>query len=182
MPLLPKEIDVFPPDLFSLSSATWPWVVAHVRSRQEKGLARYLADNDLPFYLPTIAKETRRGGRTFKSFLPLFPGYVFVRAPGAKQELVWRSNLAASLIEVTDQARLGEELEQIHRLQQAGASFEVFDELVAGDPVRITEGAFSGYSGVVVRARGGDRLVVRISLLRQALAVEFGRDVLKRAK
>ena len=182
MPLLPKENDIFPESLFLLPPEEFPWTVAHVRSRQEKVLARYLMEQDVPFYLPIVEQERRRSGRTFRSFLPLFPGYVFVRPSRIRRELIWRSNVTANLIDVPDQEQLAEELQQIRRLQLAGASFEPFDELLPGDPVQITEGVFSGYRGVVARSRGGNRLVVTISLLRQSVTVEFGRKALERQR
>src|SRR6185369_2241501 len=113
VPLLPKEMEVFPAALFELEPAAYPWGVAHVRSRQEKSLARFLAQRDVPFYLPQLENRRRRSGRDFVSHLPLFPGYVFFRGGAAARDLVWRSNVAASVIDVEDQERLGEELAQL---------------------------------------------------------------------
>jgi transcription antitermination factor NusG len=180
MPLLPKEEEVFPSALFELEPAAYPWGVAHVRSRQEKSLARFLAQRDVPFYLPQIENRRRRSGRDFVSHLPLFPGYVFFRGGAEVRELVWRSNVAASVIDVADQRRIGDELAQLRELQLAGASLRVVEELVAGDAVRVSEGAFAGYTGVVERGKGRDRLIVRVSLIHKAIAVEFERELLTR--
>jgi len=72
MPLLKREPDVFPEDLFG-SECGEPWVVAHVRSRQEKVLARHLHSVAVPHYAPQREKKVRRAGRNFTSYLPLFP-------------------------------------------------------------------------------------------------------------
>ncbi|HEV7920315.1 MAG TPA: antitermination protein NusG, partial [Thermoanaerobaculia bacterium] len=117
-------------------------------------------------------------GRTRTSHLPLFPGYVFLRGGREGREAAWRSNIVAALLDVEDQQRLSDELRQIRELQLAGASLEPYEALVAGDAVRVTEGAFAGYSGVVVREKGRDRLLVMVSLLRKAVAVEFERELL----
>ena len=180
MPLLPKETEILPAEIFSLSPETHPWGVAHVRSRQEKVLARYLAEQNIPFYLPTTTVQRKREARTRTSHLPLFAGYVFHRAPDEKRELIWRSNVVANLIEVADQTQLGDELAQLRSLQQSGASFKLYHELLPGEPVRIVHGAFAGYSGVVMRAKGQERLIVSVSLLRQAVSVEFDREVVQR--
>jgi transcription antitermination factor NusG len=108
----------------------------------------------------------------------LFPGYLFFRGLRSDRRVVLESNLLARAIEVLDQARLGEELTQIHRLQQSGATFVPRAYLARGDEVRVTEGPFQGYKGVVVHERGATRLVVSVSLLRKAVAVEFERAVL----
>ena len=182
MPLLAEETAIFPSELFSLDRASHPWGVAHVRSRQEKVLARHLADNDVPFYLPLTEAKRRSGGRTLTSHLPLFAGYVFHRAPAAQRDLLWRSNVVANLIDVADQHELGSELAQLRQLQLAGASLKTYHELAPGQPVRIESGPFAGYHGVVVRGKGHDRLIVQISLLRQAVSVEFDREVLRRVR
>ena len=182
MPLLRKEIDLLPEDLFALSPDAYPWGVAHVRSRQEKLLARHLAQNAIPFYLPLTEERRKRAGRTLVSHLPLFPGYVFYRAPEGRRDVLWRSDVIANLIPVQNHEQLTRELEQLRRLQMAGAALKPYHELVAGEPVRIAEGAFAGYTGVVLRGKGHDRLVVSVSLLRQAVSVEFDRDVLQRLR
>lgn len=181
MPLLPKEIDLFPDDLFALPAGRFPWHVAHVRSRQEKLLARRLLEHQIPFYLPQVEHLVERSSRRFRSYLPLFAGYVFFRGAGRACDAALRSGITARIIDVEDQDLLGAQLEQIRRLQLAGASFEVYEELLPNDIVTITEGPFRGYTGAVVRSGRGDRLVVSLSLLRKSLAVEFDRPVLRRA-
>lgn len=183
MPLLPKEIELLPDDLFELDGAEFPWNVAHVRSRQEKALARWLAERVIPFYLPQITRRSRSNpeARERISYIPLFPGYVFFRGAGTARNAALRSDLIANVIDVTDQELLGEQLLQIRRLQEAGASFEPFHDLVPGDPVRITTGPFAGYTGIVMRHGRAQRLIVELSLLRKRAAVEFDTAVLKRA-
>src|SRR3954451_15764428 len=179
MPLLPKEHDILPETIFELTD---PWRVAHVRSRQEKVLARYLAARYVAFFLPQTEKTVTRAGRRRTSHAPLFPGYVFFRGDAAARQTALRSNVVAALIDVEDQPLLNEELRQIRRLQLAGASLVPVEELVAGDAVRITEGAFAGYRGTVVRGGRGDRLLVSVSLLRKAVAVEFPQQRLRRVR
>jgi transcription antitermination factor NusG len=182
MPLLPKEADLFPDDLFALPAALFPWYVAHVRSRQEKVLARRLLEKEVAFYLPQIERVTERLSRRFRSHVPLFAGYVFLRGTEVARDVALRSGVTVRIIDVDDQELLGAQLEQIRRLQLAGASFEVYEELLVNDLVRITEGPFRGYTGAVVRSGRGDRLVVSLSLLRKSLAVEFDRPVLRKAR
>lgn len=178
MPILRKESDFFPADLFEMSPDEAPWQIAHLRSRQEKSVARLLLDAGKPFYLPQIEQKSRRNGRTFVSHLPLFPGYIFVRAVEGLRQTLWRTSAVVQMIDVPDQAQLHAELLQIRQLQASGAVLIPQVELVPGDAVRITEGSFSGYSGVVVEERGSLRLVVSISILKKSVAVEFPRDVL----
>jgi len=182
MPLLKREPDIFPSSIFELDSVVRPWRVAHVRSRQEKVLARYLHERDIPFYLPQTELETRRSGRTFRSHLPLFTSYVFIRAAKDDCLTVRRSDVLANLLDVADQPQLHEELLQLHQLQQSGALLIPYPELTTGDAVKVTEGVFKGYEGIIVRERGQHRLIVSISMLRQSVAAEFGRESIAPAR
>lgn len=179
MPILRRESELFPDDLFARDDGSERWQVAHVRSRQEKVLARFLCDRRIHFYLPQIERRIRRSGREFVSFLPLFPGYVFTRSALRSAE-IWRSNVVAGLIDVADQERLTTELRQIRSLQESGAALTPAPpELVPGDAVRISDGVFQDYVGTVIRASGSLRLLVSVSVINKTVAVEFPRGVLE---
>jgi transcription antitermination factor NusG len=182
MPILPKESDLFPDDLFDLSAAELPWEIAHLRSRQEKCVARILLDGRKPFYLPQLEQKEKRAGRTFVSHLPLFPGYIFLRRVEGLRETLWRTSAMVSMIKVEDQALLTAELRQIRKLQLTGALLRPGAGLVPGDAVCIKEGAFSGYAGTVIEERGSLRLIVSVSTLRMSVAVEFPRELLEQLK
>ena len=182
MPILRKESDIYPAHLFSIPVEEAPWEIAQVRSRHEKALARLLLDRKQPFYLPQLEKKSRRAGRTFTSFSPLFPGYVFLRRTASTHEVLWASAALARVIRVEDQALLNQELEQIRSLQERGATLVVLPDLVPGDPVQIKEGVFSGYYGIVLRDRDEQRLVVSISAVNKSVVAELPRESLARVK
>jgi transcription antitermination factor NusG len=178
MPILQKESEIYPADLFEIEA---PWQVAHVRSRQEKVLARFLATHQKPFYLPQVDRVVKRDGRTFTSHLPLFSGYVFLRRV-AGAEIIWRSNVVVSILDVPDQEQLTMELRQIRSLQERGAMLTPVSDIAAGDAVRITEGAFRDYVGTVVREKGTSQLIISVTTLRKSVAVEFPRDAVVRSR
>ena len=182
MPRLKREPELFPDGIFSLAEGDYPWWVAHTLSRQDKALARYLMPVGVPFYLPYREQRTQREGRTYVSYLPLFPGYVFFRGSAAHRRAALRSNLIIKVLEVMDQGLLAGELLQIRRLQELGADLVPYQDLEPGDPVGITDGPFKGYTGVVLRRQGRLRLLVSISMLRQTVAVEFERNVVTPAR
>ena len=182
MPILRKESAIFPEDLFDIPTEKAPWEIAHLRSRQEKAVARLLLDARKPFYLPQMEQKKKSSGRTFVSHLPLFPGYIFLRRVDGLRETLWRTSAVANMLEVGDQAQLSAELLQIRQLQCSGAILTPTLELVPGDAVRIEEGAFQGYTGIVVKERGLLRLIVSVSILKKSVSVEFPRDVLARLK
>jgi transcription antitermination factor NusG len=178
MPILKREPDLYPKGLFDLAVESHPWWVAHVRSRHEKVLARYLQPLGIPYYLPQREQKIRRAGRSFLSYLPLFPGYLFFRGTGDDRYAAMRSNLIAQVIGVFDQRLLDAELGQLCALQESGLPLVPHDYIGPGDAVSIGEGPFRGYSGTVVRAKGLLRLVVSVTMLRRSVCVELDREVL----
>ncbi len=176
MPILKREPDVFPDSLFDLDQ---PWVVAYLRSRQEKSFARYIRHYEIPFYLPQVEKTIRRSGRTFTSHLPLFSGYVFMRGGGAATSQAVRSHLVVNFLTPPDQASFEEEIKQIWTLQQSNRKLIPHPYITTGDAVVITEGVFAGCRGVVVREKNAERLVVSVSFIRQSVAVEIDREYVR---
>src|SRR5512140_178544 len=113
VPLLSREPDHFPENVFELSLTEFPWGVAHVKSRAEKAVARHLGALRIPFYLPLGERQVRRGGRSFVSYIPFFPGYVFLRGSAPNRARVLRDNLVVRLLDVPDQSLLDVELGQL---------------------------------------------------------------------
>src|SRR5579864_6161420 len=157
MPILKREEDAFPETIFSLGE---PWLVAHLRSRQEKVLARYLRERGVPFYLPQMEKRIRRSGRTFVSYLPLFTGYVFFRGGRDERLQAVKSNVIVNVLEPPDQQEIAAELRQLHELQLTDMPLVPHPFVGPGDTVLITDGAFQGYRGVVLKEKGITRLIV----------------------
>lgn len=176
MPILKREPDAWPPTIFEIAE---PWWVAHVRSRQEKALSRYLQQYEIPYYLPQMEKKVRRNGRTVVSYLPLFGGYVFFRGDAEAGGRAVRSHLLANLLEPNDQGELAMELSQLHDLQLSDKKLIPYPFVCAGDAVTITDGAFKGLRGVVTRECGTERLVISVSFIRQSVAVEIDRDFIR---
>jgi transcription antitermination factor NusG len=176
MPILKPEADVFPGELFDLSTEEFPWWVAHVRSRQEKLASREALHREVPFFLPKYEKVTRQEGRKRTSFLPLFPGYLFFRGLYDSRFEMLKTHLCVRIIEVTDQAALNSDLLQIRRLQLAGLPLIAVREVKAGDPIRIAEGPFCGITGIVVKARGKTRLIVSVRFIQRSVCVDLPRE------
>ena len=173
MPILRHETDLFPQDVFELSGPDLRWWVAQVRSRQEKVLARHLKPLGVGFYLPQREKRSGRARRVFVSYLPLFSGYVFCRGSASSRLAARQTNLISRVLDPVDQELLTRELMQLHALQEAGGTLVPSPDFIAGDSVRVVEGPFRGYTGVVLRGQGRTRLLVSITMLRKSVSVEF---------
>lgn len=179
MPILKREPDFLPDDLFELASDRYPWWVVHVRSRQEKVLARECRLREIPFYLPLREHRNRRDPRHRISWLPLFPGYLFVRGDLEHERLeLLRTNLCVNILGVLDQEGLGLDLAQVRRLQEMGLPLRAHPELKEGSIVKIAEGPFEGMTGLVASVKGKNRFVVSVRFIHRSVSVELDRDEL----
>lgn len=80
MPLLKREPNSHPPEVLHLPVCEQRhWWLLRSRPQQEKSLMRSLRARELSFHAPVVHQIYRSpSGRLRESFLPLFPGYVFL--------------------------------------------------------------------------------------------------------
>jgi transcription antitermination factor NusG len=174
MPILPQEPNTFPEELFAadhpdLGERVW-WVL-HTRARQEKSLARHLFLKQVPFYLPLIAKRGLQRGRVLTSYMPLFPGYLFLLGGREERLVAFTSNRVVQSLEVADQEKLWHDLSQVSRLIQSGAPITPVDHLEPGVLVEIQHGALAGLQGRILRAASGRRFVVEVDFIHRGASV-----------
>lgn len=175
MPLLPLEPFLYPDGLFAepvLPPDQGRWWVLHTRPRAEKVLARRCLDRGLPFFLPLHRRAFRCGGRFRESFLPLFPGYLFLLGSDEARHAALTTNQVARVLPVDDQARLHADLSRIHQLLDSGAAVTPEERLLPGAPVEIINGPLAGLRGKVIR-RGRHHVVfVAVNFLQRGASVE----------
>ncbi len=185
MTAMTKEATVLPEDLFSSDRnsqlAGWPcddddepatWVVFHTKPRAEKALARRLAADETPFYLPLYEKSYRQQRRTVRSLLPLFPGYLFARVNNEQRYAAFATNQVANCLPVDDQERFYCDLFRVHQLIESRLPISREERIQPGTPAEIIGGPLKGYRGKVVRRSSGMRLVVEVDFLQSGASVE----------
>lgn len=175
MPLLPAEPWCYPPDLMGEpdppEDGTW-WVL-HTKPRAEKSIARSLFREGIPFFLPIYEQSKRVGRRVQTSHLPLFPGYLFLRAGEKGRISALETNQVAHCIAVSDQAQLRGELEAIQKVMSSGVPIGPEARLTPGTPVTIARGPLAGLKGKVLRRGSRLTLVLEVHMLSQGVAVEI---------
>jgi transcription antitermination factor NusG len=175
MPLLPAEPVCYPPDLMERPDASedGTWWVLHTKPRAEKAIARSLYRDEVPFFLPIYELSKRVGRRVQTSHLPLFPGYLFLRAGESGRIKALETNQVAHCIAVTDQEQLRSELEAIQRVMSSGAPIGPETRLIPGTPVTIARGPLTGLKGKVLHRGSRLTLVLEVHMLSQGVAVEI---------
>ncbi len=177
MPSLPLETFVYPDDLLSspeLSEVvSGRWSALHTRPRAEKSLARRCLGRGLPFFLPLFKQQRRSRGQLKCSYLPLFPGYVFVRGDSEARLAALETNLVARVLEVVDQEQLQDDLARVYRLMAAGSPLVAEDRLQPGDRVEIICGPLTGLEGKVLRRGKQLKLFIEVKFLQQGVSAEI---------
>ena len=115
----------------------------------------------------------RSRGRSWKTVLPLFPGYILVCGDESDRLKVLDPGRTAKLIPVGDQANLVSELSSITRVIESGLRVDPYPALKTKSRCQVRSGPLNGLKGQVVRRKGSARFIVTISILGQGASVEI---------
>ena len=167
------------PEKASVREFSGTWWVAHTKSRNEKALAWQMQRKQIHYFLPMARRVTKKSGRTFRSLLPLFTGYIFFCGSEEQRLEVLQTNRVANLIAVPDQIGLVEDLVPIQTVLQEGQPIQPHNYIKAGQKCRVLAGPLMGTEGIVEKAGDTTRLVLQIDMLGQATSVEIAFDMIE---
>jgi transcription antitermination factor NusG len=132
-------------------------------------------------FLPLSTQTKYYSHRKRVSELPLFPGYVFVRAAPEPLWGAMPTGKVVRLIPVADQSGLAADLLQVYRALSEGSGVTRVARLPVGSPVRVSSGPLRDVIGLVEREGGRGRLVIAVRALGQGVSVEIESDLLEPA-
>jgi transcriptional antiterminator RfaH len=153
------------------------WYALICRPRHEKAVGVALSMKYLEAFVPLHRTTHQWSDRAQKVELPLFPGYAFCRFGPSERGQVLRTPGVRSIVG-NGRTALAVEDAEIARLQtvvDSGLPMQPWAYLDTGDKARVECGPLRGVEGVVVRQKNRDRMVVSITLLQRAVAVEVDR-------
>jgi transcription antitermination factor NusG len=169
------------------ASSKTPWRVLWTRSNCEQVVHDQLATKGFELFLPQIETWARRGGARFRTRVPMFRGYLFLRHMIDKASYLEICNvrgLVRMLGERWDRLAVvpDVEVETIQKLLHSGLPILPYPYLQAGQRVRIIEGPLADVEGVVLRVNPKKGLlVVSVGLLRRSVAVQLDCTLLEAA-
>jgi transcriptional antiterminator RfaH len=171
--ILDREPELFPQNLFDLWTETTEqkWWLVHTKPRQEKALARYLYQNSLPYYLPCKVYRRKAKQRVLESYLPMFPGYAFVRVTEEERAKIYMGNQVIKATTVLDQERLWSDLSQVRKLLDLGIPVTIEDRLLPGTRVRVRTGPLIGMTGTIIRGTSHDQFIIEVDLIQRGIGV-----------
>ena len=153
----------------------YPWYALQVRARHEITAADYLAGKGYECFLPQRKCRKQWSDRIKEVEAALFPGYLFCRfnvenrlpiltTPGVMRVVGYNRIPTA-----VDEYEIG----AIRRLVTSGIQNQPCSFLQIGERVRIESGPLAGVEGSLTNYKGKHHLILAITLLQRAVAVEI---------
>ena len=155
------------------------WGALHTFPRAEKVVAEFLANRQIPHFLPTFKKTRRYGSRTRVSYLPLFPSYVFYDAGAIERTEVFASRRIAGILDADDQEELRRDLENLSLALNRDDSLCATRFGEVGKPVQVVRGKFKGLRGEIVRIESATRLLIRVHFIGQAACLAIDESMVE---
>jgi transcription antitermination factor NusG len=152
-----------------------PWFALQVRTQQEAGVAEILSGKGYEWFLPQYTCRKRWSDRIKEVQTPLFPGYLFCRFDPLNRLPILKTPGVFRIVGYNRQPTPVDETE-IHSIQTliaSGIPNQPWPFLHVGDRVQIESGPLRGAQGILTEFKGKHRLVVSITLLQRAVAVEI---------
>jgi transcription antitermination factor NusG len=154
---------------------SFPWYALQVRPRFEKVIAAALLNKGYEGFLPLYSHRSRWSDRTKEIQLPLFPGYLFCRFDINKRLpiLITPGVMHVVGIGKTPHPVDEGEIAALQAVVISGLHAEPRSYLNLGEKVRIEVGPLAGVEGILIAAKGANRLVISVSLLQRSVSLEI---------
>ena len=152
------------------------WFAVYTACRHEKRIAQHLNQRKIEHYLPLYRSDRKwRDGSKVTLELPLFPGYIFVRISRSQRVNVLSVPGALAVVGGTggEPAAVPDAAIEALKTGLQSHRIEPHPVLRVGQMARIRSGAFAGMEGVIVRKKGGFRVVLTLEQIMQSVAVEL---------
>jgi len=157
------------------------WFALTAKPQQEKAVAENLRAKGLECFVPLYRVRRQWTDRVQSVDMPLFPGYVFCRFAYSGRRGVLDTPGVTSVVSLADGPATvtDDEILRIRAIQASGLPAQPWPYGQAGQKARIERGSLAGLEGLLIREKDALRVIVRVELLRRAVAVKIGRDMLR---
>lgn len=169
--------EMYTPGLESPREALYPWYALKVRTNGEAKVKRALELKDYEVYLPTHIECRPCADRIKKVEAAFFPGYLFIRF-NVNRRLPVLTTPGVERIVSPNSCILPVEESEIAAIQQvtkSGLAATPWPYLREGDQVAIKFGSLAGLTGLLVKFRGTERLILSVHMLQRSISVEIDR-------
>jgi transcriptional antiterminator RfaH len=113
------------------------------------------------------------------SYLPLFPGYVFLRGGDQERVVAFDTNRIANCIRVEDQLGMDRDLSRVYASIESGLPLLPEERIQPGTPAEIISGPLAGHHGVVVRTGKHLTFVIEVNFLQRGASIEVDSSMIR---
>jgi transcriptional antiterminator NusG len=157
------------------------WYALYAQVHHESKVHSRLSAKSFECLLPQMERWSRRRDRRKKIQVPIFPGYLFVRAllDNYEQVKILQTPGVVRIVRNEDGPLPvpDSQMSSLITLLNNASVLKVHPYLREGMQVRIVNGPLYGCEGILVRKRHEkSRLVVAIDIIQQAVSVEMNED------
>ena len=156
------------------------WYVIHTRSRFENVVSDGLLKKSFEVFLPKARVPSKRRDRKLMIWVPVFPGYLFVKTDlSANEHLDIVKTIGAVRLVGTKNGPVSVPDETIASLKimvNNGSPIITGKRLARGDRVMVVKGPFTGITGTFSNYRGKGRVVINVDALGQTAGVDVNED------
>lgn len=149
------------------------WFAIYVMPRHEKRIAEHLRVRQIEHFLPLYGTRRKwRDGSNVTVQLPLFPSYLFVRAPRGQRARALEVPGVLSAVGRRESSSIPDiYIDSLRKAVSLGKA-EPHPYLATGTVVNIRSGFMAGLQGIVVRQKSSCRVVLSLELIMRSVAVE----------
>jgi transcription termination/antitermination protein NusG len=154
------------------------WFAVRTLSRHEKLVRDQLAKRNVEHFLPTTKRLTQWTDRKKEVEVPLFPGYCFARLRWEDRLTVLQSQGVLCFVGSVARAEPipDEEIDSLSKVLKNSSELADHPVLTEGMLVAVIHGPLQGVKGRLVREARYARLVLSITLIQRAIAIEIDAD------
>ena len=151
------------------------WYALRTRARHEKKVRDELLHHNIETFLPVVERWSQWKDRKKKVEFPLFSGYCFARFLLMERLRVLNVWGVVHLVGMNGQAVpiSDAEIDGVQRLVSTTLRYDPHPFLAEGMDVEVIRGPLAGVRGKLLRKDRVTRLVLAVTLVRQAAVVEI---------
>lgn len=161
------------------------WKALYVQSRRERKIVNRLIKDGIEAYIPLKTELKQWSDRKKMVTTPMLNGYVFVKLPNSKRDLVYDVEGVLNYVRYNgaDAIVRDSEIEVLKMIEERGYYVEHKNsiDINEGDLVEIKAGRFKGLNGIVEKSGNRTHCFVIIKSLDFQFKLKLNKEVLKRS-
>jgi transcription antitermination factor NusG len=153
------------------------WLILQIQARFERRVSDQLVGQNRQAFVP-VARERRRWTDRYQTIeLPMFPGYVFVRAvlKAADRVAILQSSGVFGFVTFNgSMARVSDpQIRYLRKIAEQQSTWSPYRFVADGPRVRVRGGHFDGVEGILANDKAGTKLVMSIEPMQRSIAVSI---------